>query len=234
MVSGKLITGKDLKTRKKAKFKRYWWLLVGPAAVFVIFVLLLYKPGRYNPPEVVYDKQVSPYLTHVLSPQLYNGAQREEPFDLIVIQKGINDIIIRSKWPKESNGIAFFAPVVFFVPDRIVLMGTVAIGGVKLIVTIVAKPTLDEKGLLNLQVAKVKVGAMNITLLARTIAKKMYAHELSVKNIDPKNIGTRIAASLLDSESFEPVFKIDDKKVRVKKITIEQEKLTIHFVPVFE
>jgi hypothetical protein len=39
---------------------------------------------------------------------------------------------------------------------------------------------------------------------------------------------------LLDGKPFRPVFKIVDKKVRVEKITIEQKKLTIRFVPVFD
>ena len=37
---------------------------------------------------------------------------------------------------------------------------------------------------------------------------------------------------LLDGEPFEPVFEIDDEKVRISKITITQGKLTVHLVPV--
>lgn len=237
----------DLKVRKRAKqeqsgnpnlsgFKKICWLLVGLTAAFVVFVLLLlYRPGRFRPPDITpagnRHGQVSPYLTHELLPQLYNGAQREEPFDLVVAQKGINDIVGRFKWPKGADGSRISTPVVFFVPEGIVLMGTVAAGGAELVVTVVAEASIDEEGLLNLQVAKVKVGAVNITPLARVIAKRMYLERLAAKDIDTKDLGAKIAASILNDEPFEPVFKIEDKKVRVKKITIEREKLTIRLAP---
>ncbi|GAH89511.1 unnamed protein product, partial [marine sediment metagenome] len=119
-----------MKKRKKRKFKKRYWLLIDLAIAIVIFALLLHKPGRYKPPEYTDDKLVSPYLTNILGPAIHNGAQREEPFELVVTQKGINEIIAWSKWPKESEGVRFSAPVVFFVPDRIELMGTANMKGV--------------------------------------------------------------------------------------------------------
>lgn len=226
-----------MKKRKKRKFKKRYWLLIDLAIAIVIFALLLHKPGRYKPPEYTDDKLVSPYLTNVLGPAIHNGAQREEPFDLVVTQKGINEIIAWSKWPKESEGVRFSAPVVFFVPDRIELMGTANMKGVDLVVTIVAKPRLDKEGLLNLHVAKVKIGAMNITPLARMIAKRMYAQRLATMTIDTEDLGAKIAGSLLNDEPFEPVFDIADifenenKKLRIEKITITREKLILRLVP---
>ena len=213
---------------KKAKLKKICWVLIGLAAVPVCFVLLLlYKPGPYEQSEVIYNKQVSPYLTHELLPHIYNNVQLGEPFDLTIIQSKTKDIVALAEWPKESDGIMVSAPGVFFVADGIVLIGTVAAGGVEFVVTFVLEPSLDQEGLLNLRVAKVKVGAMNITLLARVIAKKMYAQRLSTTNIDREDLRAQIAASLLNDEPFEPVFKIEDKKVRVEKISITEGKLTI-------
>ena len=94
------------------------------------------------------------------------------------------------------------------------------------------KPTLDGQGLLNLQVSKVKVGALNITVLARVMAKKMYSQKLAATDVDTEDWRARIAASLLNDESFEPVFEIGNRKVRVEKITIIREKLAIRLVPV--
>ena len=202
------------------------------AAAFVTPVLLLlYKPVRYDPPDFAHSKEVSPYLTHQFLPQLYNGAQRGEPFDLSVSQKGINDIVARSKWPKEFDGIWFSAPVVLFVPDSIVLMGTVNIKGVEFVVTIVAEPGIDDQGLLNLRVAKVKVGAVNITLLAGVMAKTMYAQRLATTPMDTQDLRAQIAGSILNDEPFLPVFNVEDKKLRIKKITIKQKKLILHLTP---
>ncbi len=226
-----------MKKRKKRKFKKRYWLLIDLAIAIVIFALLLHKPGRYKPPEYTDDKLVSPYLTNILGPAIHNGAQREEPFDLVVTQKGINEIIAWSKWPKESEGVRFSAPVVFFAPESIELMGTANMKGADLVVTVVAKPRLDKEGLLNLHVAKVKIGAMNITPLARMIAKRMYAQRLATVPIDTEDLGAKIAGSLLNDEPFEPVFDIADifesenKKLRIEKITIQEEKLILRLVP---
>jgi hypothetical protein len=198
----------------------------------VLILLLLYEPGHYHQPQAAQSSEVSPYLTHILSPQLYNGAQRQEPFDLVVIDKGINDIISRSKWPKELDGLRFSASAVLFVPESIILMGTLAAGGVEFVVTVVAEPSLDEQGLRNLGVAKVKLGAMNITPLAKMMAKRIYSERFAAMAPDAEKLGVRIAASLLNDEPFEPVFEVEDKKVRVQGITITHEKLTIRLVPV--
>jgi transcriptional regulator of aromatic amino acid metabolism len=131
----------------------------------------------------------------------------------------------------ESEGILLYAPAVLFVPGAVVLMGTADIKGVEFVVTIELEPKIDEQGLLNLRVAKVKVGAMNITPLAKMMAKKMYAQRVAAISIDKKAVQTKIAASLLNDEPFEPVFSIDDKKVRIEKIAVAKEKLLLRLVP---
>lgn len=222
-----------MKNRKKEKSKKiYWyWLLVDLAIAAFIFALLLHRPARYGRPDVADSKQVSQYLTNELLPDIYNKVQRDEPFDITIMQERTVDIVGLTDWPKESEGITLLMPKVFFIPRRIMLMGTAVVRGVELVVTIVAEPALDRQGLLNLHVRKVKVGAINITPLAKVIAKRMYAQTLATINIDTEDIRTQIAASLLNDEPFEPVFKIKGKKVRVEKITITQEKLTIRLVP---
>jgi hypothetical protein len=230
-----------LKVRKKAKFKKkVYFVLAGLAAVFVIFVsLLLYKPAHFSPPDITYSKQVSPYLTHELLPHIYNNAQLGEPFDLTIIQNKAKDIVALTRWPKELDGLRVSAPQVLFVADGIVLRGTVAARGVQFVVTIVAEANLDQEGLLNLRVAKVKIGAMNITALARMLAKRIYQRRFatsdsSATGIDAEDWRAQIAASLLDNEPFAPVFEIEDRKVRADKITITQGKLTIHLVPAYD
>ena len=235
-------TDKKLKVRKKRKFKKRYWLLIDLALAIIILYSLFYKPARYRPPGTVpagdNQDQVSPYLSNVLLPQLHNGAQRQEPFDLVVIQKGINETIDRLQWSMESNGVLLSAPKVFFAPENIVLMGTASIKGAELVITIVARPSLDEKGLLHLRVEKVKIGAMNITLIARLMAKRMYTERIETVHVDTENLRAKIAASLLIDEPFEPIFNIRDifedvdKRVRVEKITMAQKKLTLRLVPV--
>lgn len=207
--------------------------------VAVVFVLLLlHEPAPYAPFNTVGNNQLSPYLTHELSPQFYNGIQRQEPFELVITQGGVNDIIARTKWPKQSDGIIFSAPNVLFIPDAtagscgaIVVMATAVVSGAEFVVTVIIEPFLDEQGLLNLHVAKVKVGAMNITPLAKLIAGRMYQKQLSTAGIDTQDMGSWIAASLLNNKPFEPVFEIDRKKLQVEKVTVTNKKLTLRLAP---
>jgi hypothetical protein len=229
-------TETDLKIRKKARFKKLArWLLVDLAVAAIIFALLLYRPGRYKPADFGSGsdrrKEVSLYLTNNLLPAIHNGSQYREPFELVVTQKGINDIIIRGNWPMESEGVLLYAPAVLFVPGTVVLMGTVDVKGVEFVVTIELEPKINEQGFLNLHVGKMKVGAMNITPLAKMMAKKMYMQRINALDVDTEAVQTKIAASLLNDEPFEPVFRIDDNRVRIEKITVAKEKLLLRLVP---
>jgi hypothetical protein len=228
-----------LKAHKKTKFKKKVYLLLTVLAMVsaiavIVFALLLHRPAYYKPLDYAHSKEVSLYLTHELLPELYNGAQLQEPFNLVVTQSGINDIVARFEWPKEFSSIRFSAPMVFFVPGSIVLMGTVFLEGAEFVGTVVAEPGLDTEGLLNLQVVSVKIGAVDITPLARVLARRICQQQFAAAGIGAENLQAQVAASLLDGEPFKPVFKIEDKKVRVEKITIEQKKLTIRLVPVFD
>ena len=226
----------DSKIHKKTRRKKLiLWLLIDLAAAAVVFALLIYRPGRYDPADFdSFDHesgQVSPYLTHELSPQVYNNSQRGEPFDLVVTQSGVNEIVAGLGWPKFSEGIMLYAPAVLFVPGSIVLMITANVKGVELIITIELEPKIDERKMLNLHVVKVKVGAVNITPLARMMGKKMYTERLATLPVDTEALQTKIVASLLNEEAFEPVFSVEDNKVRIEKITVYQEKLTARLVP---
>ena len=222
----------DQKKRKYRKLIR--WLLVDLAIACTIFALLLYKPSRYSPMEANFAgsnaRRVHPYLTH-LSSEFYNGVQREKPFELIVLEEGINEVISQSEWPMESEGVRFSAPAVLFVPESIILMGTANIRGAEFVVTVVMEPNVDQGGFLNLQVAKVKIGAMNITPLAKIMAKKMYQNRLATEPIDIGDWRAKIAGALLNDEPFEPVFKVEDKTVRVEKVTVAPGQLILHLVP---
>ncbi|MHC4745308.1 MAG: hypothetical protein ACYS8Z_25620, partial [Planctomycetota bacterium] len=140
------------------------WLFVDLTVVAAVIIALLYRPGRYDPLSADGFKpgQVSPYLT-LFHSAVYNGAQLKDPFDVAISQEGINDIIARGDWPLENEGVLLYAPAAVLEPGMAVLMGTANVKGMEFIVTIELQPIIDENGLLNLKVGKLKVGAMNIT-----------------------------------------------------------------------
>ncbi len=225
-----------LEKRKKSRRKKLLiWLGVDLFVALVVIVLLLHKPSRYNPvPPAEPDpngQQVDPYLHRDLWSKFYNGAQRQRPFEMVVLDQALNEAIAKLKWPQETGGITFSAPQVLFTSGRIVLMGTTAVEGAEFVITIELGPHLDEQGNLNLLVEKVKVGAMNVTPLAKMMARKMYRERLESAPIDMEDLRTKIAASLFSEEPFAPVVKVEDKWVRLKSVELADGKLAAQFVP---
>lgn len=198
--------------------------------IVLIIILLRYKPPYNISAPTPAQKQVTPYLTHELLPQLYNGIQLQVPFDLIITQQGINDVIAFSRW----QDTAFAAPAVLFVPDRILLISQTAVGKTEFVITVELRPVFNKQHLLNLRLTKVLVGAVNITPLGRLIARQMYAGTADLRHIDPNDIRAKLVASLLDNQPFDPILAFDDKKARIDKITITDGSLTLHFAPVLD
>lgn len=223
-----------MERKKKSKRKKLLiWLLIDILIAAIVIALLFHTPANYNPfvPDETDADRVHPYLSHELMPQLYNGAQSRKPFEVVVNDQALNEAIAHAQWPQHAEGVTFYAPQVMFSPERITLMGTVDAEGAELIVTIELAPSLDDEGLLSLDLKKIKVGAMNITLLAKTVAKRMYLERLETVPVDTEDIRTKIAGALLNEESFEPVFKVEDKWVRLKGLTLSEGRFALRFVP---
>ena len=218
---------------KKIKSKRIILILISWFLIPVVLaILLLYKPTGSQPAEMVENQEeVSSYLTHILLPEFYNGAQRQEPFELVIRQEGINEAITQGKWPKKAENITFLTPRVFFEPEQIRLIGTVVMKSVEFVLTIAGKFVIDEEGLLNLNVDTIKVGAINVTPVARMVAEKMYAEKLEESGVNANDLGTKVAGSLFSNIGFEPVFKVGEAKIRAEKITVSNKKLVINFIP---
>ena len=235
----------NLKNLKLLKILYVFIALV--VAVLLVLFLLHYHPSNYpvppqadssespavtsNPSEPATDTQVSPYLTHILSPQIYNGAQSQQPFDVIVTQQGVNDIVTRSKWSKKANGITFNTPQVFFAPNGIVLIDQAVFDDSDFTVTIVGKPVFDKNRLLNLRITNIKVGALTVTSLAKIIVAGCYKDAVPEINSAKNDWPEKIAASLLNDKPFDPTFEIDHKKIRIDNITLADRQLIIHFIP---
>jgi hypothetical protein len=222
--------------KKKSRLKRLIiWLFIDSVVIAGVVILLLYRPGRYDPlsTEGFKPGQVSPYLT-LFHSAVYNGAQLGKPFEVSISQEGLNDIVARADWPMENNGVMLYAPAVVLQAGKAVLMGTANVRGMEFVVTIELQPLVDEQGLMNLKVEKLKVGAMNVTPLARLMAKKMYAEQVAGMPLDKDSWRTKIVASLLNEEPFEPLFPTGDKKidVRLDKIAVENASINFRLIPI--
>lgn len=225
------------KPKKPRRKKLMIWLGVDLVVAAIVICLLLYKPAQYHPvmsPAATdpNGQRVHPYLSHELMPTLYNNAQDREPFEMEVLDQRLNEAIAQTGWLQESGGIKLSAPAVAFTPGRVVLMGTADIEGAGFVVTVEIGPQILKDGRLNLVVEKVRIGVMNITPLAKMMGKKMYRERVEAGGVDIDDWRTKIAASLLSEEPFEPVFPVDDKQIRLTGFDITRGKLIARLVQV--
>ncbi len=220
------------KRKKSRRRKLLIWLAVDLAVAAVVIGLLVYRPSRYHPvaPAPNSDGEtVHPYLHRDLASTFYNKAQERRPFEMAVLDQKLNEAIADKKW--QSEGVLLSSPQVLFAPGRVVLMGMADVEGAGFVVTIELAPKMNEQGYLDLAIEKVKVGAMNVTPLAKMMARKMYQEQIGTGAIDMDNLATKIVAALLTGQPFEPLLELDGKWVRLKSFDITQGKLTTQFIP---
>jgi uncharacterized protein YpmS len=220
------------KTGKFRFTKRQWLLLVDAAIMLVVtlvaIILLLYKPAEYKARPS--SEEVSPYLTNRLIPAFYNGMQTRKPFELVIEEKPLNEAVSSFGWPQIHDNVIVSTPAISFSENAIQIISMVNYNGMDMVFSIEINPQFNEKGQLNLQIERAKIGALSVTFIVKQVAKRMFTEQVSTE--EPDNIVYLAMASLMREEPFEPVFEMQNNKVKLDNIVIEKEKLRIHFVPV--
>ena len=217
---------------KKSHALLWFWIpvaIVGFAAVSGVF-LCSYTPRTYHPMQAPDNDEVSDYLTHELGPDFFNQIQFDEPFQLQVTQKGLNDIICRWDWPQQFGDLSFADPMIMFADETIYLMGTLKYKKISSVVTIIAMPSMDAERKLCLNIQSVRLGILPITKLAGKISKAALADSQSLFEGEPEEL-EHVVRGIVYNESFQPVFVIAGHRARVQEFTLEPGKLTIQFKP---
>ena len=223
---------KSKKPRKKLKLAIIFslWVLVG----FLTFMLLTDEPAGYSREQIENDKCVSQYVTNELAPYVYNNIQKGQSFDVIIPQSKTKEFISLIEWPIESDDVTISAPQAFFVDSGLVMRANAATKGLNFVITIMISGLVDEAGMMHLKLDKIMIGSMNITFIAKIIAKKMYQYRAKEEDYSKDTIGANIAASLFDNRPFDPVFEVRQRKVRVEHINVEKSHLKLTLAPVVD
>lgn len=197
------------------------------------YIMFSHRPAGYAPTPLTGDSnEVSKYLTHELGPQFYNGLQKRQPFEMVIIQPRLNDIITRIEYPLVSDSIHLSRPAVSFSTTGVLIICAANIKGMETFITLKARPEIDSNAMLNFNLQKIKIGAVPATSLIISALEKRFENMALTKENPSDDINSKIARSLLKNEPFDPVFTIDNKKIRISKIAFENEKLTLGFDPV--
>ncbi|MHC4929136.1 MAG: hypothetical protein ACYTFU_05580 [Planctomycetota bacterium] len=176
--------------QKKSSSSTGFWLW-GLSAITVgiltgICILLWYTPRAYKPFQTENPEQVSLYLTHELGPKFFNQIQRNEPFELIIPQSGLNDIASRWEWPQQFGEMSFSDPYITFSNHSIFLMGTLTYKEVSSVITIIAIPVMDSDGKINLNIQSVRLGMVPVRALITKLAQKAFEDNRNSFEDDPK------------------------------------------------
>jgi len=220
------------KQNKKPSGTGFWLWGLSAIAMGVlggIGILFWYTPRAYKPTEAENPEQVSVYLTHELGPEFFNQVQRNEPFELIISQSGLNDIARQWDWPQQFGDMSFADPYVTFSNQSILLMGTLTYKGVSSVVSITALPAMNPDGTISMNIQSVRLGMVPITTLVTKLAQKAFDDNRSCFEEDPK--AAENVQAIIHNEPFDPVFWLPDYWVRISKFSIEQGILKITLLP---
>lgn len=203
-------------------------------ALLILLLMLTKTPSQYQPLESTDTGQVHKYLTHYLAPQFHNEIQLDEPFEVIVPQKELNEMIVDRAtldidWPVKLDSLTISAPAIVFSKDTILIMGRVGIGPVSVVVSALAQPELDDNGMLWLNVRRVTVGTLNVTPLASVLARGVFKEQ--IERYPEQDWIKGLASACLANEPYEPVFDAYESKIRLISVQIEEGRLTLRFEP---
>lgn len=214
---------------KKHKLVRYLLpaILILLIILTLAFILIGHRPGYYAPSKAANPNEVSRYLTNELLPNVYNGSQLGESFELEITQEGLNDIVSHLPGAMITDNLTVVRPEVILTPMEITVMATLEARPMDLFLTIELNPFIGKQGLMNLCVNRILLGKVNITSIARSIGDKAYDDWMASTGTEPNNIVSQVCLSLLRDEPFDPVFRIYDRTMRVSKIDVARGKIVV-------
>jgi len=192
------------------------------------FVGLFRTPPYYRPVKFIADGNMSQYLTNYILPELNNKSQYGQPFDLVISETGINDIIVRHIDADSLQQANLSDLSVAFRRGRILLTGKTVYYGIDFIVTLVLKPYIDKEGYFLLKESQIEAGRSRIPFAGEAVKRKVL--EGLVRFINNLDIGDFNEASL-NNRRIKPVFSLNHRRHRIEKITVGDKELIIHFLP---
>jgi hypothetical protein len=178
------------------------------AAIVVVFCLLV-------PAAVV-------WVLVGFSPRAYCPPPIEQP-------EQVSPYLTHKLGPRRFGEVTVFRPMIIFEKDTVYLMGRVEVYGISPVLTLAARPVMDERGRLNVNIRSVQLGLLPITRVAAHVAEKALADSAELFE-DWPGLETVVKA-IVGNEFFEPSFDFGKQRVTVKDFSLEPGQLRLYLVP---
>jgi hypothetical protein len=220
------------------KSKFYYLKAAAPFMLIFIVILIFIFALIFHTPEPLKNwpgekkSQISKSITHMLATTLFINLQRDKAFHLDFSEDNVNEILSHLEWSKKKNGAVIHQPRILFPEERLVCMANVDYKGFRFSVTVELIPYLNTDGLLEIDISKVRIGALPVTPIARKILADNYAN----RTADPAKPDwqKKLEKALFTDAPAEPVFKILERKIRITGLHITDQTLKTKLIPVAE
>ncbi|MFA6186327.1 MAG: hypothetical protein WC770_03820 [Phycisphaerae bacterium] len=204
------------------------------ALAFIVFLIALWiidlfkTPANFRKVKPIQGEHISLYLSNYIMPELHNKSQYNEPFDLVLSQAGVNEILARHIDPNTLAKVGLSDLSARFKKGEIVLTAKTNYKGFNFIVSMTIEPRIDKNEKLVPGIGNFEVGRSSLPFVAGVIKKKIINSLSENFNAEKNN---EFINTVLTTGKIDPVFNINHSKLRIEKITVQNEELRIHFLP---
>ncbi len=224
----------NLNLKKMFKEKTTRKHIVASSAICLILMglwtLSLFRaPRLYHPPEPIKSKGISPLFTHQIAPQLHNKSQLAEPFDLIITEAGVDDLIARKFSAYQKAGIVIDAVDIAFVKGKILLMGRIKTENLNFVATVPICLNVKNNRTLEFDMGVVRAGRAPLPFAAKIFDDALADNLTAV--LKEHLAGAFDTENLNGSLAVPAAYELNGKKFLIDKVSVEKAKLLIHFIP---
>lgn len=217
---------------KNTTSRQFWFLSLSAIAAGIcigVCILLCYTPKAYKPDLMRNTDHPRLYLSHELAPRFFNQIQQNEPFELLISQPGLNEIINQLNWPQLIGDMSFSDPYIIISDQSILLMGTLTYEGVSSVLSITLFPTINADGTMNMNIQSVRLGMVPVKNLITKLAQMAFDDNQHYFEEDPK-VGETIQA-IINNEAFDPIFWFPEQWIRISDVSLGKGSLKLKLAP---
>lgn len=205
------------------------FILISAVALIFLCALIFHTPEPLEDWPGERESRLSRRITHILATTLFTNFQGDDAFRLNISEEDINEILSHLEWGRKQNGVVMHQPRIILIERTLVGMANVDYKGFRFSVTVELVPFLNKNGLLEIDISKVRIGALPVTLIARKILADNYAN----RTVNPAKPGWQreLEKALFTDAPAEPVFEVLERKIRITGLQITDQTLKTKLIP---